>query len=84
VGEIGTGWVAEPMAVQDVAPPHVLQLQDGRLGMVTSTAQADGLVTITAIHGDNAPWTWGPLEPTRLVHVLVRRDVLAGQVIHDG
>ncbi len=85
MGEVGVGWVAEPIEARHVAPPHVLQLQDGRLGMVTGVTAdpSDGTLTITARHGDQAPWTWGPIEPTRQIQVLVRRDVLAGEIVQE-
>jgi len=84
VGEIGTGWVAEPEHWSALTPGRVLELGKG-LVMVTATGAHEGRRWLQVLDGatgqpDNL---WADI-PDPLAMVLVRRDVLAGQVIHDG
>jgi len=80
VSEVGTGWVAEPVAWRDVVPGDTVELDDGTLGHVTGTGP-DG--DHWRIDVAQQYWTRSLHEPApgTVVPVLKRRDVLIGEVI---
>jgi len=87
MGDVGTGWVAQPEHWSALVPGAVLEL-GGVLALVVDVGAWEGRRWLkTSCTGNTTDGHWAPVDdPDPLAMVLVRRDVLAGQVIevHNG